>query len=190
MSKFTLRHRSGPVLAAGLLLAVIPAYIATSYAIAATTGAARQVPRHPHHHDPSELTLSPVLLSVVVAVATVLLHLWLKWASTEPPAGKRHGFVREDLAWWFDLVVVAIVALGIYALSTAAHRATLHLGQSFLVGVALVGGIGVLPTFVRNLGYTKTTPPRLRTWVGVFIPNVLGMLILLATIASGAKLAG
>jgi hypothetical protein len=165
-----------------LIVAVVVALAAASCAVAGTTA---------HHKDPhAELSISPILLSASVAIATVALHLLLKFAATPAPEGKRHGLVREDLVWWRDWVVVAVVSLAIYALSTAASHATLSIKQTVFVGVALLFGIGALPPIVKAFGYTQQDPPAVRTFAGIVIPNVAGALILMATIASGATLTG
>jgi hypothetical protein len=135
--------------------------------------------------------LGPIALGGVIAAITVALQVWLKLLSRQPPDDDaKHGLVREDLVWWRDWVVAAVVSVALLAFSTAHARDSLTSPQvATLIFVFIMGASG-LPGMIRTWGYTTATPPALRRWMGIFVPNVAGALILLAAIASGAKLAG
>jgi hypothetical protein len=141
--------------------------------------------------DESALRIAPALLGVLVAASTVLLQLWLKATSREPPSDKRHGLRREDLVWWLDWVVAAVVSFSLLALSAADTGNSLSTSQTITLVACFLFGLSGLPGLVRNWGYDKSTnPPALRTILGILIPNLVGAAILLAAVASGAELAG
>jgi hypothetical protein len=132
-----------------------------------------------------------LLLGLIVGAATVLLQLWLKVISREPPAGKRHGLVREDLVWWIEWVVAAAISFTVLALSSAGSDGSLSLDQVLALIAVLFGGLSGLPGLVRLFGYDKSTdPPVVDKWMGILVPNLLGIGILMGAVLSGASLAG
>jgi hypothetical protein len=99
--------------------------------------------------------------------------------------------VREDLVWWLDWVVAAVVSFSLLALSAARTHVSLSVSQAVALVVCLAFGLSGLPGLVRNWGYDATSsPPALRTMMGIIIPNIVGAAILMAAIASGANLSG
>jgi|GEM_PF-5943774 len=139
----------------------------------------------------ARLRISPVALSVVVAILTVAIQLLLKLGSRQPLPGKRHGLVREDLVWWLDWVVAAVVACLVLGLSTARDGGSFDAVQFLILGFVFILGLGGIPNMVRLYGYDLTSePPALRTLMGIVVPNLAGALILMGTISSGAQLGG
>jgi hypothetical protein len=139
----------------------------------------------------ARLRIAPVLLGLFIAAVTVGLQIWLKITSRDPPRDKRHGLAREDLVWWLDWVVAAVVAFSILALSTAHSHGSLDTTQVVELFVCFGLGLSGVPGLVRNWGYDKShNPPALKTLMGIVVPNLLGAVILMAAVASGARLAG
>jgi hypothetical protein len=137
------------------------------------------------------LGMNPLVLGLLIGVGTVLLQIMLKFLSREPPGNKRHGLVREDLVWWLDWVVAAAISFTILAFSRAHDHGSLEMHQVAGLIFTLVFGVAGLPGLVRAYGYDKSSnPPALRTGTGIVVPNVVGGVILITAVASGASLAG
>ncbi len=119
------------------------------------------------------------------------LQLWLKFLSREPPDGKNHGLEREDLVWWIEWVVAAAVAFTVLALTTAGDGGSLSQIQIGGLVVVFFVGFSGLPGLVRAFGYDKSgETPSLKRGMGILIPNLLGAVILMVAVISGASLAG
>lgn len=137
------------------------------------------------------LRIGPVLLGVVVGLVTVALQVWLKFISRDPPQGKNHGLEREDLVWWIEWVVAAAVSFTVLALTTAGDGGSLS--QIQIIGLVIVFFVGFsgLPGLVRAFGYDKSDgTPSLKRVMGILVPNLLGAVILMVAVISGASLAG
>ena len=66
-------------------------------------------------------------------------------------------------------------------------------GQSQTVGQfwSLIFVLAVnfgLPQLVREQGYDASSPPHLRTWHGIIIPNVVAVVTMTVAVASGLSL--
>jgi hypothetical protein len=141
--------------------------------------------------DVDPLRIGPILLGLLVAFVTVALQIWLKFTSREPPPEKRHGLVREDLVWWIEWVVAAVISFTVLALTTAGSGGDLSQTQVIALVVVFAVGLSGLPGLVRAFGYDKSVnPPLVNKVMGIFVPNLLGAAILLVAIVSGASLAG
>ncbi|HET9592932.1 MAG TPA: hypothetical protein VFP17_08450 [Solirubrobacterales bacterium] len=139
----------------------------------------------------SGLRVSPFALSILIGVLTIGLQVLLKLMSRQPPSNKSHGLIREDLVWWLDWVIAAVVAFMVLALNRADGHMALTTEQVFTLVFVFITGLTGIPTMVRNFGYdTAHDPPALRTGRGIVLPNLAGAVILLATVVAGAQLAG
>jgi len=139
----------------------------------------------------SGLRVSPFALSILIGVLTIGLQILLKLMSRQPPANKSHGLIREDLVWWLDWVIAAIVAFMVLALNRADDHEAMTTEQVFTLVFVFISGLTGIPAMVRNFGYdTAHDPPALRTGRGIVLPNLAGAVILLATVVAGAQLAG
>lgn len=139
----------------------------------------------------SGLRVSPFALSILIGVLTIGLQILLKMTSRRPPANKNHGLIREDLVWWLDWVIAAVVAFMVLALNRADGHDALTTEQVLTLVFVFISGLSGIPMMVRNFGYdTDHDPPALRTGRGIVLPNLGGAVILLATVVAGAQLAG
>jgi len=139
----------------------------------------------------SGLRVSPYALSILIGVLTIGLQVLLKLMSRQPPANKSHGLIREDLVWWLDWVIAAVVAFMVLALNRADDHEVMTTEQVLTLVFVFISGLTGIPTMVRNFGYdTAHDPPALRTGRGIVLPNLAGAVILLATVVAGAQLAG
>lgn len=123
----------------------------------------------------------------------MFLQLLLKLASRQPEQSRRHGLGRDDLVWWLDWVVAAVIAFTVLGLNTARDHGSLSQNQIMILVVSFVAGLLALPAFVRTWGYAPPTDhdgrPALRTVLGILLPNLVGAGILLSAVVSGAQLA-
>ncbi len=137
------------------------------------------------------LRISPFALSLLIGVMTIGLQILLKLISRQPPRNKSHGLIREDLVWWLDWVIAAVVALMVLALDRADGRGSLSTVQVLTLIFVFILGLSGIPAMVRNFGYDNAhDPPALRTGRGIVLPNLAGAVILLGTVVAGAQLAG
>jgi hypothetical protein len=143
-------------------------------------------------------------LAVGIPAIIVVIELWLKFAARRLPQGKRHPFVREDFLWGFTWVVSASVAFVAFLVTQAidlrdkGQKVTVEELDKFFSLVAngtlvlfaiLLVGLSMMPTFVNRYGYRQGAPiPRrpLTFWCGIVVPNIVGILLLMAVFSMGA----
>ncbi len=127
-----------------------------------------------------------VVVTLGLASATVILQLWLKLISRQPPPGKSHALNLDDAVWWIDWIVTATITLVVFVLLAVANNRQVTLGQVGMAILSLFLGFSAIPYAVKMLCYDNTG--RLKGWLYLVPANVMGIVILLASVAAGAEL--
>lgn len=127
-----------------------------------------------------------VAVTLGLATATVCLQLWLKLISRQPPPGKSHGLNLDDAVWWIDWIVTASVTLVGFVLLAVANGKQVTLGQVALALFSLFLGYSAMPYGVKMLCYDSQG--QLKGWRYIVPANIVGIMILLSSVAAGAEL--
>lgn len=150
-----------------------------------------------------------VLVGLGAPFLVTSLEMWLKFVSrtTAPGQPWRSVFTRDDFSWWLQWIITAVVALAAFLLRAARELddtgrggLTLEAANQSLSGLLMLlifilfGGLSFLPTLVSRFGYHHTSPmpgssvttgPTLRIGRGIVLPNIVGVIVLLAVVAAG-----
>jgi hypothetical protein len=130
--------------------------------------------------------LYAITVTLGLAAATVILQLWLKLISRQPPPGRRHALTLDDAVWWIDWIVTASITLVVYVLLAIANHKEVTLGQVGLAMLSLFLGYSAMPYVVRLFCYDPTG--NFKDWRLIIPLNVFGIVILLASVAAGVEL--
>lgn len=121
---------------------------------------------------------------LLVALGTVIFQKFLAWAS------RRSGqprFTREDYLFWSDWLAAGLVAMLILSYGLVRQNQSQTIGQFWALLFVLAVNFG-LPQVVREQGYDASSPPHLRTWHGIILPNVVAVVTMTVAVASGLNL--